>query len=216
MITFAARLWRVAGVAALATTLASGTTLAQAPAHPTTNPPPMGHGMGMGGKEGMPPGGSGQQMPGKPQGQGMPMDANRDMRMMDGIKPMMRSMMAEMMASSGMGPMAGIAGMLTQRTEGALAFLKTELQISDSQEHVWSNFSDSVRVAMKKFRDATAASDSTMGGWLGGLEGREKVLTAQVDAVKALRAAATPLYAALTPEQKNKADELTTGSPTMR
>jgi hypothetical protein len=176
----------------------------------------MGHGMGMGGKEGM-TGGSGQQAPGKPQGmgQGMPMEADRDMRMMDGMRPMMRSMMSEMMAGSGMGPMAGLGGMLVTRTEGALAFLKAELQITDSQEPAWSSFADSVRAAMKKFRDATPASDAATGGWLGRLETREKMLTVQVDAVKAVRAAAAPLYAALTPDQKKKADELTMGARSM-
>jgi hypothetical protein len=144
------------------------------------------------------------------------MEADRDVRMMDGMKPMMRSMMSEMMARSGMGPMAGLGGMLANRTEGVLAFLKAELKISDSQEHVWSTFADSIRASMKRFRDATSASGSTMEGWLGGLEARERVLTAQVDAIKAVRTAATPLYAALTPDQKKKADELTTGSTAMR
>lgn len=207
--------WRLVGVATLATMIASGTALAEAP----TSPPTMGHGMGMGGKQGMPPpGGAGQQAPGKPQGmgQGMPMEAGRDMRMMDGMKPMMRSMMSEMMAGSGMGPMAGLGGMLATRTEGALAFLKAELKISDSQEHVWSTFADSIRTSMKRFRDATSAPGPAMEGWLGGLEAREKVLSAQVEAIKAVRTAAAPLYAALTPDQKKKADELTMGSTAMR
>lgn len=215
MISLATRLWRVVGTAVLATMITSVIAFAQAPAHPPTNPSPMGHGMGMGGKEGMPPGGAGQQAPGKPQGmgQGMPMEADRDMRMMDGMKPMMRSMMSEMMAGSGMGPMAGL---LVSRTEGALAFLKAELQISNSQEHAWSTFAESVRASMKRFRDATKASGSPTEGWLGGLESREKVLVAQVDAVKAVRAAATPLYAALTTDQKKKADELMMGSMATR
>ena len=218
MSALATGLWRLVGAATLATMIASGPSFAQAPAYPPTNPPPMGHGMGMGGKEGMPPGGAGQQPPGKPQGMGrdMPMEADRDMRMMDGMKPMMRSMMSEMMASSGMGPMAGLGGMLANRTEGALAFLKAELRISDSQEHVWSTFADSIRDSMKRFRDTTSAPSSTMEGWLGGLEAREKVLTAQVEAIKAVRAAAAPLYAALTPDQKKKADELTMSSPATR
>lgn len=217
MIVFATRLRKTVGAAAVAATIAAAPSFAQAPAHPPANPPAMDHGMGMGGKEGM-SGGSGQQPPGMSQGtgQGMPMAADRDMRMMDGMKPMMRSMMSEMMAGSGMGPMAASGGMLANRTEGTLAFLKAELQISDSQEHAWSSFADSVRVSMKKFRDAAAASHSATGGWLGGLESREKMLTAQVDAAKAIRMAATPLYAALTPDQKKKADELTIGSPMMR
>lgn len=213
MSALATGMWRLVGVATLATMIASGPAVAQAP----TNPPTKGHGMGMGGKEGM-PGGAGQSAPGKPQGMGrdMPMGADRDMRMMDGMKPMMRSMMFEMMAGSGMGPMAGLGGMLTNRTEGALAFLKAELKISDSQEHVWSTFADSIRASMKRFRDATSAPGPTMEGWLGGLEAREKVLSAQVEAIKAVRTAATPLYAALTPDQKKKADELTMGSTAMR
>lgn len=218
MSALATGLWRLVSAAALATMISSGTAFAQAPAHPPANPSPMGHGMGMGGKEGMPPSGAEQQAPGKPQGmgQGMPMEAGRDMRMMEGMKPMMRSMMSEMMAGSGMGPMVGLGGMLANRTEGALAFLKAELKIADSQEHVWSTFAGSIRASMQKFRDATSAPGFTMEGWLGGLEAREKVLTAQVDAIKAVRAAATPLYAALTPDQKKKADELTMGSTTIR
>ena len=133
MSALATGLWRLVSAAALATMISSGTAFAQAPAHPPASPSPMGHGMGMGGKEGMPPSGAEQQAPGKPQGmgQGMPMEAGRDMRMMEGMKPMMRSMMSEMMAGSGMGPMVGLGGMLANRTEGALAFLKAELKIAE-------------------------------------------------------------------------------------
>jgi hypothetical protein len=99
---------------ALATAICSGATFAQAPAHPPTSPPPASHGMrmggkGMSGKDGTPRGEAGQQAPGKSQGmgQGMSMEADRDMRIMDGMNPMMRSMISQMMASSSMGPMAG-------------------------------------------------------------------------------------------------------------
>ncbi|WP_186291185.1 Spy/CpxP family protein refolding chaperone [Nitrospirillum viridazoti] len=114
------------------------------------------------------------------------------------------------MMSGGMG---GMAGMMTgDHMEGRLAFLKTELHITDAQGKVWSAFADAVRAAAK---GARMMHGSMMGAatatWPERLAQHEKMLSAHLEALKSIRAAAEPLYAALDAEQKKTADDLMAG-----
>ncbi|MEA1672025.1 Spy/CpxP family protein refolding chaperone [Nitrospirillum sp. BR 11163] len=107
----------------------------------------------------------------------------------------------------------GMAGMMTgDHTEGRLAFLKTELHITEAQGKVWSAFADAVRAAAK---GARAMHGGVMGTatatWPERLAQHEKMLSAHLDALKSIRAAAEPLYAALDAEQKKTADDLMAG-----
>ena len=119
--------------------------------------------------------------------------------------PMMRMLMGR----------DGIAmmGAMARHVEGRLAFLKAELKITDAQLPLWNAVADAMRANAKSMGD-------TAGGMMGGsqtarlpdkLAMREKMMTAHLEALRKFKAAADPLYAALSDEQKKTADELLIG-----
>ena len=67
---------------------------------------------------------------------------------MAGGMPMM-GMMRMMMGQDGMGGMAMMAG----HVEGRLAFLKTELKITDAQLSVWNAVADAIRANAKSMTE---------------------------------------------------------------
>ena len=76
---------------------------------------------------------------------GMPAAAEADEGMPAGGMPGMAGMMRMMMGQSGMGGM----GMMTGHVEGRLAFLKTELKITDAQLPLWNAVADAIRTNAK-------------------------------------------------------------------
>ena len=136
------------------------------------------------------------------QSQGMPGGAMAG----PGGMPMI-GMMRMMMGPDGMGMMAG-------HVEGRLAFLKTELKITDAQLPLWNAVADAIRA------NAKSMSEMMSGGMMGSsqtatlpekLALREKMMTAHLEALRKFKAAVDPLYAALSTEQKKTADELVMG-----
>ena len=126
----------------------------------------------------------------------------------DGGMPMMGMM--RMMGQDGMGGMSMMAG----HVEGRLAFLKTELKITDAQLPLWNAVADAIRA------NAKSMSEMMSGGMMGSsqtarlpekLALREKMITAHLEALRKFKAAVDPLYAALSDEQKKTADELLIG-----
>src|SRR5215472_3959224 len=126
--------------------------------------------------------------------------------MQGGGMPMM-GMMRMMMGQDGMGMMAG-------HVEGRLAFLKTELKITDAQLPLWNAVADAIRANGK------SVSEMMSGGMMGSsqtatlpekLAPREKMMTAHLEGLRRLKTAVDPLYAVLSPEQKKTADELVMG-----
>ena len=125
-----------------------------------------------------------------------------------GDMPMM-GMMRMMMGRDGMSMM----GAMARHVEGRLAFLKTELKITDAQLSLWNAVADAMRANAKTMGDMA-------GGMMGGsqtatlpdkLAMREKMMTAHLEALRKFKAAVDPLYAALSEEQKKTADELLIG-----
>ena len=118
-------------------------------------------------------------------------------------------MVGMMMGQDGMGGMSMMAG----HVEGRLAFLKTELKITDAQLPLWNAVADVIR--------ANAKTMGSMGdGMMGDMQtstlpeklaAREKMMTAHLEALRKFKAAVDPLYAALSDEQKKTADELLIG-----
>src|SRR6516165_5075729 len=130
------------------------------------------------------------------QGGGMPM------------RGMMRMMMGED-EMPGMRMMAAMAG----HVEGRLAFLKTELKITDAQLPLWNAVADAIRTNAKSMSEMS-------GGMMGASQAatlpeklalREKMMTAHLEALRKFKAAVEPLYAELSDEQKKTADELLIG-----
>ena len=118
-------------------------------------------------------------------------------------------MMRMMMGQDGMSGMPMMAG----RVEGRLAFLKTELKITDAQLPLWNAVADAIRANAKGMSEMSGAmmGSSQTATLPEKLALREKMMTAHLEALRRLKAAVDPLYAALSPEQKKTADELLMG-----
>lgn len=130
--------------------------------------------------------------------------------MMEQMMPMMRQMM--MGQQGGMNAM-GAMGLPFEHVEGRIAFLKAELGITDAQAPQWNAFADTLRSNAKA--QQAMHEQMTKGGmpsaWPDRLAVRQKVLETRLDAMKAIEAAAKPLYAVLTDDQKKAADRLFAG-----
>ena len=125
-----------------------------------------------------------------------------------GGMPMMR-MMTGQDGIAGMGMMTAMAG----HVEGRLAYLKTELKITDAQLPLWNAVADVIRANAKGMG---AMSEGMMGSTQAStlpdkLALREKMMTGHLEALHRFKTAVDPLYAALGAEQKKTADELLMG-----
>lgn len=108
----------------------------------------------------------------------------------------------------------GMMAMMHQHPEGYFAFLKTEIGITDAQNTVWTAYTDQLRPLIKKHQDAMLmmhSSEAKPRTWIEQLTDHEAMMGEHLETMKKIRPAATALYAALTPEQKKKADALMPG-----
>jgi hypothetical protein len=122
----------------------------------------------------------------------------------------MSGMMPMMMGQDGSGGLAMMIG----HVEGRLAFLKTELKITDPQLPLWNAVADAIRTNAKSMGGMIASGmtgNSQTGALPDRLAQREEMMTAHLDALRKFKAAVDPLYAALNPEQKKTADQLLMG-----
>ena len=117
--------------------------------------------------------------------------------------PMMRMMMGQ-----------GGMPMMAKHIDGRLAFLKTELKITDAQLPLWNVFAQAMR-------DDDASTMQAMPHRMMGmnkaatlpvrLAAQETRLAARLETLRKLKAAVDPLHAALTADQKKTADEIMLG-----
>ena len=126
-----------------------------------------------------------------------------------GMMPMMQ-MMANMMGPAGMSEMTMPGMDMADRVEGRIAFLKTELTITDAQAKPWDGFAQTLRDNAK-----TLGGMRTMMGrqadtqtLVQRLDEQEKWYAARLDGLKAIKATLSPLYAALSDDQKKTADQI--------
>lgn len=139
--------------------------------------------------------------------QGMPMMAGQQMVR---IMAVMRMIMGQ--------------NAVAEHVEGRIAFLKTELKITDAQQPLWNAFADAMRANAKEMTDMMPMMQSMMpmmqsvmpmmppsGTLPEKLAAREKIMTAHLDVLRKLRAAVEPLYVTLNDDQKKTADELIIG-----
>jgi hypothetical protein len=112
----------------------------------------------------------------------------------------------------GMEGMGGMGGMATiDRVEGRIAFLRTELKITDTQTGAWNAFADALRANAKKLgevRGSMMAQMNTAQPAPDRLGLQEQWLAARLEGTRAIRAAATALYGVLADDQKKTADEI--------
>lgn len=121
-------------------------------------------------------------------------------------------------------PMMGMMGSGNPHTEGRIAFLKTELKITDPQEKAWASYADALRVIDKRRGSATGMMGPGMtgqgmmgpgmmqqGGTMAApemLEKRVQMAETHLKNLKDLQAATKKLYRELNDTQKKTADEL--------
>ncbi|PDT75019.1 Spy/CpxP family protein refolding chaperone [Bradyrhizobium sp. C9] len=130
--------------------------------------------------------------------------------MMDGNMTNMMRMMGRQGAEAGC---AGMSGMATiDRVEGRIAFLRTELKITDGQTSAWNTFADALRANAKSLAEVRASMMPQQGAAPQGLVDRltlqENWLAARLEGTRVIKSALTNLVGTLSDEQKKTADEL--------
>jgi hypothetical protein len=142
--------------------------------------------------------------------------------MMGGQQGMMGGMpMMNMMSMMNMGMMQMMGGGdapgmgMIDHVDGRIAFLRTELKITDAQAGAWSAFAVALRANAQKLGTARGAMMGQMGAGqpqaqtlAQRLDAQERWLTARLDGTRAIKTAFTKLYDVLSQDQKKTADEL--------
>jgi hypothetical protein len=148
---------------------------------------------------------------------GMMMNMDQMRSMMGGMmgQPGMMGNMGQMMPMMHqmmMGQQYGI-GMPFEHVEGRLAFLKTELKITDAQTPQWDAFADALRAIAKTHQamHEQMTKGDMPSSWPERLAFQQKALSTRLNSLNALEAAAKPLYVSLTDEQRKLADQLLSG-----
>lgn len=118
------------------------------------------------------------------------------------LTPMMRMM-------RGMGAGGEMRMTPSEHVEGRIAFLKTEIGITEAQLPQWNAFADALRNNAKSMRSAMGNMQAGMPATLPTkLDAMTAMMTARLDTLKTTANTAKSLYAVLTDAQKNTADEL--------
>jgi LTXXQ motif family protein len=139
--------------------------------------------------------------------------------------PMMGMMgdhgMMGMMGPNGMMPMMG-QGMMCgsdSHIEGRLAYIKTELRITDAQASQWDAFAKAFRTNIQNMAQQCSALMGQAGSHMGMMAGTlperldqmEQHMALHLEALRAMKSAVQPLYAVLSDEQKRVADQVIHG-----
>jgi hypothetical protein len=129
-----------------------------------------------------------------------------------GMMNMMGGGSMGMMRMMGAAGAEGMGGMATiDRVEGRIAFLRTELKITEAQIGAWDAFAEALRANAKKLGDVR----STMMAQINAAQQapdrlglQEQWLTARLEGTRAIRAAVTALYGVLSDDQKKTANDI--------
>ena len=149
--------------------------------------------MGMMGPGTMDPGMMGQGMMGQGMGRGGMMG------MMGGGCPMMGMM--------------GRDGAAPSFAEGRIAFIKAELAITDAQNGVWDAYAAALRKNLESMQSMrkTMMSATQPASPVERLDLHISTMESRLQSLKEVKPALAALYAALSEDQKKKADDLLTG-----
>ena len=130
---------------------------------------------------------------------------------MMGGSPMTNMMGMMQMMGGGDAPGMG----MIDHVEGRIAFLRTELKITDAQAGVWNAFAATLRANAQNLGTARGAMMGQMGAGqpqvqtlAQRLNTQERWLTARLDGTRAIKTAFIKLSDALSQDQKRTADEL--------
>jgi hypothetical protein len=104
---------------------------------------------------------------------------------------------------------------MTGHIEGRLAYLKTELKITDAQVSLWDAYAGAARENAQSMQERCTAMIGQAGSAGLSLPDRldqhEQFMAAQLDTVRAMNKTLKPLYAALDETQKQAANQLIWG-----
>ena len=136
---------------------------------------------------------------------------------------MMEGGMMPMMGMMGSGGMMSVMMSMGDHVEGRIAFLKTELKITDVQTAQWNAFADALRANAQRIREMRTTM--MQGGMMGQgnaslsapdrLDRMEKMMTTMLEVVKTMKPPLASLYAVLSDEQRKVADQLIHGPMAM-
>jgi hypothetical protein len=104
----------------------------------------------------------------------------------------------------------GADGML-DRVEGRLAFIKTELKITEAQAPAWNQLAESIRTAAKRHNERMKAAfgrEEKAKTLPERLEVQEQLVSARLDEIKQIKGSLNNLYAVLSDAQKTEADDV--------
>lgn len=134
--------------------------------------------------------------------------------MMEMMQEMMGShagMMRGMMSAEGTADGGSMRRMMSpERVEGRIAFLRTELKVTEAQGELWEAVAGALRAnaaSSKGMMTEMMQSDGSK-TFPQRLTDRERMLSARLDGLRRLKAAVEPFYASLDEIQKAAADEL--------
>ena len=126
-----------------------------------------------------------------------------------------------MMGQNGAMPMMGWSGQgaamcnaMTSHIEGHLAYLKTELKITDAQTSLWSAYADAARSSAQTMQAHCTAMMGQPGSTAAlpdRLDLHEQFMASQLDALRMMNKTLKPLYAALDDTQKQTANQFLWG-----
>jgi hypothetical protein len=97
--------------------------------------------------------------------------------------------------------------------EGRVAFLKAELGITDNQKAVWDAYAEAIKSNLQSMQGTGQMMRTVFEAKtpVERLDAHLAAMESRTTALKAVKPALANLYAALTEDQKKKADELLTG-----
>ena len=111
----------------------------------------------------------------------------------------------------GSGPSARMCGMMSAHIDGRLAYLKTELKITDPQTSVWNAYAEAARDNAQGMAARCTAMMTTTGATSLSLPDRldqhEQFMAAQLESIRTMNKALKPLLAALSDGQKQTANQ---------
>ena len=100
---------------------------------------------------------------------------------------------------------------MLDRIEGRLAFLKTELKITEPQTAAWNQLADVIRTAAKHHNErmkSVFSGDQKSKSLPERLEAQEQFISIRLEEIKQIKASLKTLYGVLSDAQKKEADDM--------
>lgn len=111
----------------------------------------------------------------------------------------------------GRGPGSRGADWMLDRIEGRLAFLKTELKITEPQTTAWNQLADTIRTAAKHHNErmkTVFSGDQKSKPLPDRIDAQEQFISIRLDEIKQIKGSLKTLYGVLSEAQKKEADDM--------